>query len=46
MEEIIDLEAEYKVCEHIFVPVDSTKTVLACTKCGLIKKQKEVNPDI
>lgn len=46
MKEIIDLEADYKVCEHIFVPVDSTKTVLACTKCGLIKKQKEVNPDI
>ena len=31
-------------CEHIFVPVDSTKTVLACTKCGhMVRvKNKEV----
>ena len=27
-------------CDHIFVPVDSTKRVLACTKCGIIKKIK------
>jgi len=23
-------------CEHIFSPVDSTKTVLACVKCGFL----------
>ncbi len=31
-------EDEYQNCEHLFVPVDSTKKVLACLKCGLIKK--------
>lgn len=25
-------------CEHIFLPIDSTKKVLACTKCGYILK--------
>jgi len=29
-------EEEYVKCEHIFVPIDSTKKVLACSKCGLI----------
>lgn len=33
-----DFEDEYQKCEHIFLPVDSTKKVLACIKCGLIKK--------
>lgn len=35
-----DVEGEelYPVCEHTFLPVDSTKKVLACTKCGIIKK--------
>jgi len=37
--ETIEEEEEiYPVCEHIFLPVDSTKKVLACTKCGIIKK--------
>lgn len=36
----------YEKCEHIFLPIDSTKKVLACSKCGLLiksdtlKKQK------
>lgn len=25
-------------CEHIFLPIDSTKKILACTKCGYILK--------
>lgn len=33
-----DFEEEYQKCDHIFLPVDSTKKVLACIKCGLIKK--------
>ncbi|MCD8024607.1 MAG: hypothetical protein LUE64_03640 [Candidatus Gastranaerophilales bacterium] len=33
-----NVENEYENCDHIFVPVDSTKKVLACTKCGIIKK--------
>ena len=31
-----DLEAEYESCEHIFRPIDSTNTVLACVKCGYL----------
>lgn len=31
-----DLEAEYESCEHIFRPIDSTNTVLACVKCGFL----------
>ncbi len=33
---------EALTCEHNFMPVDSTGTVLACTKCGfVVKKEKE-----
>lgn len=35
-------EDEYEKCEHIFMPVDSTGTVLACTKCGFVKKKDEI----
>ena len=33
-------------CEHLFVPIDSTGRVLACSKCGQIYKLKkgETNP--
>lgn len=33
---------EEEHCEHIFIPIDSTKEVLACSKCGLVihKNQK------
>ena len=33
-------------CKHIFVPIDSTGRILACSKCGEIYKLKkgEVNP--
>ncbi len=39
-------EEEIETCEHIFVPIDSTGRVLACSKCGEIYKLKknEVNP--
>ncbi len=41
----VDLEEkEYVKCEHLFLPLDSTKKYLACTKCGLvIKKEDEKN---
>ena len=29
-------------CEHIFMPIDSDKEVLACTKCGMIKYKKDL----
>ncbi len=27
-------------CKHNFMPVDSSGTVLACTKCGFVVKKK------
>lgn len=29
-------------CEHIFLPVDSTGEVLACSKCGLVVNKKDL----
>lgn len=42
---LVDIEEkEYVKCEHLFLPLDSTKKYLACTKCGLvIKKEDEKN---
>ena len=33
-------------CNHLFVPIDSTGKILACSKCGEIYKLKkgEINP--
>ena len=37
---------EIEKCNHLFVPIDSTGRILACSKCGMIYKLKkgEVNP--
>jgi len=37
---------EIETCNHLFVPIDSTGRILACSKCGEIYKLKkgEVNP--
>lgn len=35
------LEESPEVCEHIFLPIDSTKKVLACSKCGYVIKTPE-----
>ncbi len=42
---LVDIEEKkYVKCEHLFLPLDSTKKYLACTKCGLvIKKEDEKN---
>ena len=29
-------------CEHIFLPIDSTGEVLACSKCGLVVNKKDL----
>lgn len=41
----VEIEQEEK-CEHLFVPIDSTGRILACSKCGEIYKLKkgEINP--
>jgi hypothetical protein len=31
-----------EICEHIFLPVDSTKTILACSKCGFVIKAQDL----
>lgn len=33
-----NFENSEEKCEHIFLPIDSTKKILACTKCGYIHK--------
>ncbi len=33
----LEVQEEQK-CEHIFVPIDSTKRILACSKCGFMVK--------
>lgn len=37
---------EKETCNHLFVPIDSTGRILACSKCGKIYKLKkgETNP--
>ena len=37
---------EIEKCNHLFVPIDSTGKILACSKCGEIYKLKEneINP--
>lgn len=29
-------------CEHIFLPVDSTGEILACSKCGLVVNKEDL----
>lgn len=29
-------------CEHIFMPIDSTGEILACSKCGELKRRDEL----
>lgn len=29
-------------CEHIFMPIDSTGNILACSKCGLVVNKKDL----
>ena len=38
-------EDEALTCNHNFMPVDSTDTVLACTKCGFVVKERKRKAD-
>lgn len=29
-------------CEHIFLPIDSSGEILACSKCGLVVNKKDL----
>lgn len=35
-------ELEVESCEHIFLPLDSTAEVLACSKCGLVVNRSDL----
>ena len=35
-------DSQYENCEHVFMPIDSTNEVLACTKCGLVVNRDEL----
>lgn len=35
-------EEEEELCEHIFMPIDSTGEVLACKNCGFVVKRKDL----
>lgn len=39
-----NVEDEYNAekCEHLFYPIDSTKKILACSKCGLVIKASDI----
>ena len=39
-EQVQNTVDEADFCEHNFMPVDSTGTVLACTKCGYVVKKR------
>lgn len=40
LNEKFDTEDDSENCEHIFLPIDSTKETFACSKCGLVISKK------
>ena len=36
-----DIE-NFEECDHVFLPLDSTGEILACSKCGLVVKREEL----
>lgn len=37
---------EEEECAHIFLPIDSTKKILACSKCGMLIKAENLKSKI
>ncbi len=37
-----DIEDSSDDCEHVFLPLDSSGDIFACSKCGLVKKKEEL----
>lgn len=33
---------ESETCEHVFMPIDSTGEILACSKCGFVINKKDL----
>lgn len=42
-EDVQNNELEDEICEHKFMPIDSTGEILACTKCGFVVKRNDKN---
>lgn len=40
--DFVEGDVSYELCEHVFLPIDSTKEILACSKCGFIVKASEL----
>jgi len=40
------MQFEEEECDHIFLPIDSTKKILACSKCGMLIKSENLKPKI
>jgi len=40
--DVMENEYDAEKCEHLFYPIDSTKKILACSKCGLVIKTSDV----
>ncbi len=38
------LEDDSANCDHIFMPIDSTGEILACSKCGQLIKRENLKP--
>lgn len=38
----VNSESDSEICEHLFMPIDSTNEILACAKCGLVVKRSEL----
>lgn len=36
-------EKDYEKCEHVFLPIDSTNQVLACSKCGYVIHKNDMD---
>ncbi|MBQ2611982.1 hypothetical protein IJF81_06290 [bacterium] len=36
------VENEEESCEHVFLPIDSSGEVLACSKCGLVVNKSDM----
>jgi hypothetical protein len=39
---VVKAKKEEEPCSHIFVPIDSTKQILGCSKCGLVVKREDI----
>ena len=44
-EVVTDEIEDASTCNHVFMPIDSTKRILACSKCGYVVKNSKMKFD-